>query len=311
MPLGEGVHVMPRVRMHEHQVDVEPAAVLEAVVSLLPELRGAHVRPVDSGGTVVALFRVGETMVARFPLVPDAGDSRRAELLAEQAHARCVAAHIWLAVPQPVTVCEPVEAYPGWWSLWRWLPGETVRPDDVIDRDLLARDLATLVRQVHGIPTGGRRWDGTGRGGGHLAEKDAWVRNSIARSAHLVDAGAVTRVWEESLAARLFAGPAVTIHCDLMPANLLMRDGRLSGVIDWGAGYVGDPAADLTPAWHLLDRSTRPRWHAELASDEDAWHRGRGWALEEAIGALHYYENTNPHMFAAARRTLRELLAEA
>ncbi len=297
--------------MHEHQVDVEPADVARAVGARFPDLRAAGVRPVDSGGTVVAVFRVGDDLVARFPLVPDAGESRRRELQEEQAHARHVAAYVSLAVPQPVTVCEPIGAYPGWWSLWRWLPGQTVRPDDVADVDLLARDLATLVRQVHGIPTGGRPWDGTGRGGGHLAEKDGWVRHSITRSAHLVDAAAVTRVWEEALGARLFAGPARTIHCDLMPGNLLMRDGRLSGVIDWGAGYVGDPAADLAPAWHLLDRDSRRMWRRGLAPDGDAWSRARGWALEQAIGALHYYEYTNPHMVAAARRTLGELLAEA
>lgn len=296
--------------MHDDQVDVEPAAVQAAVSSQFPGLRGARVRPVDSGGTVVAVFRVGETMVARFPLVPDAGDSRRVELWSEQAHALRMATHVSLAVPQPVTVCEPVGAYSGWWSLWRWLPGEAVRPDDVADLDLLARDLATLVRQVHDIPTGGRPWDGTGRGGGHLAEKDGWVRHSITRSAHLVDAAAVTGVWEEALGARLFAGPARTIHCDLMPGNLLMRDGRLSGAIDWGAGYVGDPAADLAAAWHLLDRRSRRTWRRDLAPDDDAWSRGRGWALEQAIGALHYYEHTNPHMLAAARRTLHELLTD-
>lgn len=94
-----------------------------------------------------------------------------------------------------------------------------------------------------------------------------------------------------------------------MPGNLLVREGRLSAVIDWGPGHVGDPAADLAPAWHLLDRATRAVWRSQLEPDDDTWARGRGWALEQAIGALHYYEHTNAHMDTAARRTLRELVA--
>lgn len=289
-------------------MDIDVADVRRAVVSLLPGSAGSVVRPVSSGGTVVALFRVGQDLAARFPLVPDPSEARRVELAAEQAHVCRVAPHLCLAVPEPIAVCEPVQGYDGWWSLWRWLPGEPLVPDGLIDLVLLGRDLARLVREVHDIPTQGRPWDGTGRGGSHLVAEDDWVRHSIARGAHLVDPVAVARVWEEALRATAFAGPAVTIHRDLMPGNLLARDGRLTSVIDWGTGYVGDPAADLAPAWHLLDRATRQVWRAEQGADEAAWARGRGWALEQAIGALHYYEHTNAQMVTAARRTLRELM---
>ncbi|MGI8949259.1 MAG: hypothetical protein ACR2FV_15045 [Ornithinimicrobium sp.] len=60
---------------------------------------------------------------------------------------------------------------------------------------------------------------------------------------------------------------------------------------------------------NLLDRATRQVWRADLEPDDDTWERGRGWALEQAVGALHYYEHTNAHMFTAAHRTLRELLS--
>lgn len=290
-------------------MDIAVTDVERALCTLLPDRAWAPVRPVASSGTVVALFRVGDDLVARFPLVPDAGVTRRAELQAEQAQVCRVAPHLSVAVPEPVAICEPTEGYPGWWSMWRWLPGRQVVPDGPADLDLLAADLATLVRDIHGIPTGGRTWNGTGRGGGHLAERQEWVRHSIERSAHLVDPAGVARVWDEARQAARFAGPARTIHSDLMPGNLLLRDGRLSGVIDWGAGHIGDPAADLAPAWHLLDRRTRRAWRRDVRADDDTWGRGRGWALEQAIGALHYYERTNPHMFSGARRTLRELLA--
>lgn len=295
--------------MHTDQVDIDPADVQLAVRSRFPALRGARVRRVRSGGTVVALFRVGD-LVARFPLSASAEDGRRVQLVAEQAHARTVAAHVSVAVPEPVAVCEPIDGYRGWWSVWTWLPGETVQPDRVADLDGFARDLAVLVQEMHGIPTGGRTWDGTCRGGGHLLEKDDWVRHSTARSTHLVDPAEVTRAWEDALGAAAFNGPVSTIHSDLMPGNLLLREGRLCAAIDLGTWHVGDPASDLAPAWHILDGRTRRTWRDEVRADDDAWARGRGWALEQAIGALHYYEHTNRHMFGAARRTLGELLGE-
>lgn len=41
----------------------------------------------------------------------------------------------------------------------------------------------------------------------------------------------------------------VLLHADLGPDHLLVRDGRLVGVIDWGDARIGDPALDY--AWLL------------------------------------------------------------
>jgi len=67
----------------------------------------------------------------------------------------------------------------------------------------------------------------------------------------------------------------VLVHADLLPANLLVRNGRLTAVIDLGTRRGGDPAADIAPAWHLLDRDSRRVWRAELDPDDATWTRGR------------------------------------
>ncbi|MBA2695155.1 MAG: hypothetical protein ACR2FV_15040 [Ornithinimicrobium sp.] len=101
------------MRMHDDQVDIDVADVRRAVVSVRPKCADAEVRPVSSGGTVVALFRVGQDLAARFPLVPDPGEARRAELSAEQTQVCRVAPRVSLTVPEPVAVCEPVRGYGG------------------------------------------------------------------------------------------------------------------------------------------------------------------------------------------------------
>jgi aminoglycoside phosphotransferase (APT) family kinase protein len=92
---------------------------------------------------------------------------------------------------------------------------------------------------------------------------------------------------------------------------VLVRDGRLSAVIDWGGtAGVGDPTVDLIVAWNLLPADVRPLFREALGVDEDTWLRGRGWALSIAIIQLPYYQHTNPVLAANSRHVLAEVLAE-
>jgi aminoglycoside phosphotransferase (APT) family kinase protein len=99
------------------------------------------------------------------------------------------------------------------------------------------------------------------------------------------------------------------VHADLMPGNLLVRDGRLAAVIDLGTVTVGDPAVDLMPAWNLLPPGPRETYRDSLGADDAMWARGVGWALMQAIVALPYYVETNPGMARTARHTLDAILA--
>jgi aminoglycoside phosphotransferase (APT) family kinase protein len=97
------------------------------------------------------------------------------------------------------------------------------------------------------------------------------------------------------------------LHSDLMPSNLLLRDGRLSGVLDWATAGVGDPAADLIPTWNLLTAATRPVFRDLVGADDAMWARARGWVLSMAVIQLPYYRHTNPVISANARYVLTEL----
>src|SRR5439155_14751042 len=102
----------------------------------------------------------------------------------------------------------------------------------------------------------------------------------------------------------------VWIHGDLTPGNLLVEQGRLSAVIDFGCLGVGDPACDLMVAWTLLSGETRDAFRAALAVDDATWARGRGWALSWALIALPYYLETNPVGVGSAWHTIDEVLAD-
>ncbi|MFG1953106.1 phosphotransferase [Micromonospora sp. NPDC048830] len=126
--------------------------------------------------------------------------------------------------------------------------------------------------------------------------------------AGLTDTAGVARAWRRCLDAPPHAGADVWLHADLMPGNLLVRDGRLAAVIDLGGVCVGDPAVDLMPAWNLLSPAARETYRRALGVDDATWERGRGWAILQAAMALPYYVDTNPVMADTARRTLAAVL---
>jgi aminoglycoside phosphotransferase (APT) family kinase protein len=179
--------------------------------------------------------------------------------------------------------------------------------DVIADGDGFARDLAGFVTALHSVDTGGRVWDGHSRGG-PLAGQDDEVRRALADSTGLVDTDRLAAIWARCRD----AAPAkadVWIHADLMPGNLLVRDGRLAAVIDWEAVGVGDPAVDLMPAWNLLPAGAREVYRQALGVDDATWLRGQGWAVVQAIVALPYYVDTNPVMARTARDTLAAMTA--
>lgn len=291
--------------MHPDQVDVAVAVVSALVAEQFPQWRGLPVRAVPSHGTVNALFRVGDEVVLRFPLRP--GPGARDELMTEQENARRFAPYTSVGLPEPLGLGAPGPGYPGSWAAYRWIPGTTA--DGFTDLGRLAVELAGFVRSLRSVDTGGRHWDGRGRGG-PLGEHEEWVRHSLAQSTELVDTVRLGRIWDRCREVPRGASADGWIHGDLMPGNLLVRDGRLAAVIDLGTAGVGDPAVDLMPAWNLLDRAGREAYRKALEVDEDTWERGRGWALLQAIGALWYYVETNPGMAATARHTLAAVLAD-
>jgi aminoglycoside phosphotransferase (APT) family kinase protein len=283
--------------MHADQVDITVPQIAALVAAQFPQWRQLPVRPVTSHGTVNALFRLGDDLLLRFPLRPDPDATRQRQA---QDHARRIAPRVPLAVPEPLGLGAPGDGYPGWWSAYRWIPGDHV----IGDAGQFAREMAGFVSALHGIDTGGRTWDGVSRGG-PLAAQDDEVQQALAQ---IEDTDRLRRIWARCRDAEP-ASADVWIHADLMPGNLLSRDGRLAAVIDLEAMAVGDPAVDLMPAWNLLPAGARDTYRRALDVDDATWLRGQGWAVVQAAVALPYYVDTNPMMAATARRTLAAILA--
>jgi aminoglycoside phosphotransferase (APT) family kinase protein len=296
---------MARTRMHADEISTDPELVRRLLTGQFPRWADLPVRLVPSYGTDHDIYRLGPDLVVRLPRIAWAA----AQPEKEARWLPHLAPHLPLALPVPVALGRPGEGYPFPWAVHGWLPGQNA-DRTLRDLDRAATDLAGFVRALRSVSPAGAPLRVPGGRGGPLAERDEAVVRCIAELGDRIDGAAALRSWRQSLEAPAWDGDDVWLHGDLLPGNLLVVDGRLSGVIDFGGLAVGDPACDLQPAWNLFTGSSRDLFLDGLGTDAAGRLRGRGWVLSQAVIALPYYWQTNPGIVGQAMHALTEVLAE-
>jgi aminoglycoside phosphotransferase (APT) family kinase protein len=295
---------MSPTKMHADEIGTDVALVRRLLVGQFRQWADLPLELVESYGTDHDIYRIGDHLAARLPRIGWATTqaAKEAEWLPR------LAPHLPLAIPVQLAMGHPAEGYPFDWSVYEWLPGENAN-GTIDDLDQAAVDLAAFVSALRRVDVTGAHQRPPHRRGGPLVEGDEQVRRSIGELGDRIDSDATLRSWEESINAPAWNGAEVWVHGDLLPGNLLVVDGRLSAVIDFGGLNVGDPACDLQPAWNVFTGKSRLRFRAELEVDDASWLRGRGWALYQAVSALPYYWDTNPGMIRQASHGLAQVLA--
>jgi aminoglycoside phosphotransferase (APT) family kinase protein len=291
--------------MHDDELEIDVGLVRRLLASQYPHWSQLPLTPVEPTGTDNAIYRLGDSMAVRLPRIGWAAD----QPLKEHTLLPRLGPHLSLAVPTPLALGDPTDGYPWNWSVCSWLEGEPAAADRLGDPATTARDLARFIRELQAVDAS----DGPppeGRGG-PLAERDEACRHAIARRADTFDAVKLGSEWDDALTAPVWSDPPVWLHGDLDARNLLVTEGRLSGVLDWASAAVGDPAADVMVAWKMLDRRAREGFRAQLEIDDPTWRRARGWVLSQAVMILAYYTlETNAVLVREAERWLSELFGD-
>jgi aminoglycoside phosphotransferase (APT) family kinase protein len=287
--------------------DIDADLVRRLIAAQFPQWAELPIKPVEFGGWDNRTFHLGEEMSVRLPSA--AGYAAQVEK--EHRWLPRLAPHLPLPVPVPLAMGAPSDDYPWHWSVYRWLDGEAATLENIDDLREFALTLAQFLTALYQVdPTGGPPpGPHSFYRGGSLTVYDAETRQAIAALRGEIDADAAAEVWEAALNAT-WHGPPVWVHGDCAAGNLLVKDGRLCAVIDFGCSAVGDPACDLVIAWTLLSGESREAFRAAVPVDEAAWARGRGWALWKALITLAEYLNANRPRAAEARRVIEEVLAD-
>ncbi len=289
------------------EVTLDPSRVRALLETQHPDLAGLPLIEVASGWDNF-VFRLGEDLAVRLPRRAIAAPliEREARWLPE------LAPRLPLAVPVPVRVGRPSNAFPWTWTVVRWLPGETASAAPPADAEATAVVLGRFLRALHRpapLDAPHSTWRGT-----PLAERTASVHANLQQLDSRLDAPRIRAAWALLVERPPWNGPPLWLHGDLHPENLLVNDGRVTAVIDFGDLCCGDPATDLSVAWLLLPPTARATIRREARDtsdpiDDHTWARARGWAL--ALG-LTYLGNAgdDPVLEALGQATIAAVLAE-
>ncbi len=294
-------------RMKEEHVIIDASLVRRLIASQFPQWKELSIDPVATSGWDNRTFHLGKDKLVRLP------SAAEYELQVEKEHQWLpkLAPELPFPIPEPLAMGNPEYGYPWKWSIYRWLDGETAASARIADLAELAINLADFLTALHKIDA----TDGPLPGlhsfyrGGSLSVYDSETRRSITSLKDKIDATMATEVWEAALLTSWKNQP-VWVHGDISAGNLLVRDGKLSAVIDFGQLAVGDPACDLAINWTLFHGKSREAFQKMLPLDKGTWARARGWTLWKALVVAAGLTNPNNSESKQCWRIIEDVIAD-
>lgn len=286
---------------------IDAALVKRLLAAQFPQWSDLPVTPVAVDGWDNRTYRLGDDMTVRLPTavgyVPAV--AKENEWLPRLAPALPV------AVPPILGRGVPGEGYPFPWSVRGWLDGQTADPERIDDMSQFAISVAEFLLALQRCdstdgPLAGEHsfWRGA-----PPAHYNAETRRCLAALEGRVDTARATAVWEAALASTCDAAP-VWFHGDIASGNLLVADGKLTAVIDFGTSGVGDPASDLVISWTMFSGASREAFRQAVGQDEGTWARASGWAVWKALLTLSQTIDTDQQVADLNRHVIEEVLTD-
>lgn len=258
------------------EVTIDLDLVQRLIAAQFPQWKDLPIKPVAESGWDNRTFHLGDNLLIRMP----SAAHYASQVEKEQHWLPKLAPHLPLPIPAPIAIGEPGFSYPWHWSINRWLPGEPATSAFISNMDDFAMSLAKFLKAFQAIDTTNGPIAGphSFHRGGALAIYDAETRQALVLLDGKIDVATATEIWERALSTT-WQNPPVWVHGDIAQGNLLVQEGRLSAVIDFGQLAIGDPACDLSIALTFFDDKSREIFRNQLMLDKETWIRGLAWTL--------------------------------
>lgn len=286
---------------------ITPELARRLIADQFPEFSHLVIKSVEKQGHDNRTYRLGNDMLIRMPTA----ESYALKVPKEQKLLPQLAPYLSVRIPVPLKMGTPTSYYPFAFSIYAWLPGSSVNLL-VLSDDMklnLAFDVANFLKELENIrdvvgPMPGQHnwWRGD-----HVSVYDQGAHEQITQLHGVIHVDKAKKLWEQACKTRWNKSP-VWIHGDLAIGNILLENGHLSAVIDWGGMAVGDPACDLVMAWTYFSGKSREIFIKEAGLDDLTWLRARAWALWKATFELCQLKDKNSLEALIQRKIIEDVI---
>jgi len=291
--------------MTNDALNINVNLVQQLVSSQFPDWSDLTITEVHPNGWDNRTFRLGDKMSVRLP----SAERYSLQVDKEQKWLPILSEKLPLPIPVPLAKGEPNHKYPYNWSIYEWIDGDTAASERIDDMPEFATALGGFLIALRRVNTTGGPGPGPGHRGGDLNVYNDQTRQAIEilRSKSNLDTKLLSEVWDAAVASK-WVNPPVWIHGDVSSGNILVKDGEIAAVIDFGSAAIGDPACDLSIAWTMFDKDSRDAFRIRMDLDDDTWARGRGWTLWKSLILLSGIDKTNTFEGKRSLETVYQLL---
>lgn len=291
------------------QLNITPALARKLIDAQFPEYTNLPITSVEQQGHDNRTYRLGNALLIRMPT----DDSYALKVPKEQALLPKLSAHLTLRIPAPIKMGVASSLYPYPFSIYKWLEGTSINMLTLNEAclDKLAFDLAKFLKELQRIQTiegpmpGQHNW----WRGDHISVYDQGAREQIAQLGEIINVDSALSLWERA-SKTTWHKPFVWVHGDFAIGNMLIKDNKLSAIIDFGGMAVGDPACDLVIAWTFFKDKARTIFIQEMALDQDTWLRAKAWALWKATFELFQITNKNNFEGHIQQKIIKDILSD-
>ncbi len=293
--------------MTDDDININVNLVQQLVSSQFPDWSDLPITEVHPNGWDNRTFRLGDRMSVRLP----SAERYSLQVDKEQKWLPTLSEKLPLPIPIPLAKGEPNHKYPYNWSIYEWIDGDTASSERIDDMPEFAIALGGFLVALRSINTSGGPGPGPGHRGGDLNVYNDQTQQAIEilRSKSNLDTKLLVEVWDAAVASK-WVNPPVWIHGDVSSGNILVKDGEIAAVIDFGSAAIGDPACDLSIAWTMFEKDSRDAFRISMELDDDTWARGRGWTLWKSLIVLSGIDKTNTFEGKRSLETVYQLLNE-
>ena len=259
---------------------------------------------INKSGTDNRVFKIDNEYILRLPRTKNASEVMQYEQLVLKNFG--IASSV--KIPKMIFEGHPGKYYPFYYSIYEYIDGSDLfHTKNNVNMQSVANDLGDFINALH--KTQCDNLQKSSRGDGLQKKNDEFMKAFNVFDAKF-NKDDILILWNKLMQVPNWKSAPVTLHSDILPMNIIIKNDQLEAVIDFSYVGYGDPAVDLMPAWTIFDKETRPIFLSKTNYDTDTILRAMGWALSFAVIAIPYYKHTNNAIYSIAKKTLEEVLLD-